>query len=400
LKLRASIGKSGSAESDENLANFASNGRFLYQQYYIYNGGFNSGNTTPYQWNSALVPLFRANKNAFAEKSIKYDIGIDANVFHKLDATVDWFLDKRSNILTIDQKTMAYYGDEPFLDNIGRMTNQGIEAGLSFTDKIGDDWQYTLLGRLSYAKNKINYMGEVPTAYSYNAKTGRALGTIIGLVSNGFYQTSDFNADGTLKSGLPVPTFGSVQPGDLKYKDLNNDGYIDETDETAIGKPAYPDLYYSFGGKLKYKGFDLNLLFRGATGSSVNLMDYPTQFVAFMNNSNAYKVAKGAWAYYPEEGIDTRATATYPRLTTKSNDNNYRTSSFWIKDNSFLRIQYVELGYTFKPKTDKINGIRFFFNATNPVTWSHLLKAYNMDPESFFGYPNLTSYSLGVTVNL
>ena len=390
LKLRASAGKIGGGDTDENTGNFGSNGRFLYQQYYYYTGGFNSGNTTPYQGNLGLGPIFMANPNVFAEKSMKYNVGLDLNLFKKIGLTLDAFMDKRSNILTFDQTQMRYYGINYYMDNIGKMTNKGLEGSITWKDKAGD-FEYALFGMASYAKNTIDFMAEVPTAYPYNASTGRSLGTRIGLVADGFYQLEDFNADGSLKSGLPISTFANVQPGDLKYKDLNNNGYIDETDVTEIGKPFYPEFYYSFGGNLKYKGFDFNILFRGATGSSINMMDYPEQFMAFVDNSNAYPIAKGAWAYYPEQGIDTRATATYPRLTATSNANNYHSSSFWIRNNNFLRIQYIELGYT-------IAKARFFLNATNPVTWSQLLKDYNMDPESYFGYPSLQSYTLGVSV--
>jgi len=390
LKLRASVGKVGGADTDENTGNFGSNGRFLYQQYYYYTGGFNSGNTTPYQWNSGLAPLFIANPNVFAEKSMKYNVGLDVNLLKKLTFTVDAFLDKRSDILTLDQTQMRYYGNNYYMDNIGKMTNKGLEGNIRWEDKVGD-FNYAVFGMASFSKNRIDYMAEVPPAYTYNAYTGRPLGTQIGLVADGFYQMEDFNADGTLKAGEPVPTFGPIQPGDIKYKDLNNDGYIDATDVTAIGKPVFPEFYYSFGGNLKYKGFDLDVMFRGSAGSSVNLLNYPAQFMAFVNNGNAYPVAQGAWAYYPEQGIDTRATATYPRLTTESNANNYAASSFWIKNNDFLRIQYVELGY-------QIAKVRVFLNATNPVTWSQLLKDYNMDPESGFGYPAVQSYTLGVSV--
>ena len=390
LKLRASAGKTGGSDTDENTGNFGSNGRFLYQQYYYYTGGFNSGNTTPYQWNGGLAPLFMANQNVFAEKSMKYNVGVDVNLFKKLNLTVDAFLDKRSNILTLDQTQMRYYGNNYYMDNIGKMTNKGLEGNITWTDKAGD-FEYTLFGMASFARNRIDYMAEVPPAYPYNAYTGHPLGTQIGLVADGFYQLEDFNADGTLKAGQPIPTFGAVQPGDIKYKDLNNDGYIDATDVTAIGKSFIPEFYYSFGGNLKYKGFDLDIMFRGSAGSSVNLLNYPTQFMAFVNNGNAYPVAQGAWAYYPDQGIDTRATATYPRLTTVSNTNNYNTSSFWIKNNDFLRIQYIELGY-------QISKARVFLNATNPVTWSQLLKDYNMDPEAGFGYPAIRSYTFGVSV--
>ena len=390
LKLRVSFGKTGGADTDAGSGNFGSNGRYLYQQYYYYTGGFNSGNSSAFTWNSGLAPLFMANPNVFAEQSLKYNVGLDVSLFKKLSFTVDAFLDKRSDILTWDQTQMRYYGTNYYMDNIGKMTNKGLEGNLRWEDKAGD-FEYALFGMASFARNRIDYMAEVPPAYPYNASTGRPLGTKIGLIADGFYQTDDFNADGTLKAGLPIPTFGAVQPGDIKYKDLNKDGYIDVTDYTDIGKSSIPEFYYSFGGTLKYKGFDLSVQFRGSAGSSIDLMNYPSQFMAFVNNGNAYPVAQGAWAYYPDQGIDTRATATYPRLTTISNPNNYASSSFWIRNNDFLRIQYVELGY-------QLDKVRFFLNATNPVTWSQLLKDYNMDPESGFGYPAIQTYTFGVSV--
>jgi TonB-linked SusC/RagA family outer membrane protein len=392
LKIRASVGKTGSTDSGEtgNLSDFNSNGRFLYEQYYHYTGGFNSGNSTPYQWNNGLAPLFIANKDAKAETSMKYDLGVELNLFGKLDLTADVFLDKRSDILTFNQTIMGYYGHNFYLSNIGKMTNKGFEISAVYTGKAGGV-DFSLFGMASYARNTIDYNGEIPTAYAYNAYTGRPYGTQIGLVADGFYQLHDFNADGSLKEGLPVSSYGKVQPGDLKYKDLDGDGFIDDTDVTKIGDPSYPPFVYSFGGKLAYRGFDLNVLFRGAYGASVNLMNYGNQFIAFMDNRNAYAVAKGAWAYYPEQGIDTRQTATYPRLSAGNNENNYRQSSFWIRHNDFLRIQHIELGYTY-------SSLRVFLNTTNPVTWSSLLKDYDMDPESSFGYPSLKSFSVGISL--
>ena len=391
LKMRVSAGKTGSADTDENSGNFGSNGRYLYQQYYYYTGGFNSGNTTPFHWNSGLSPMFIANPHVFAEESMKYNAGLELNLFGKMNLTMDVFLDKRSDILTLDETLMAYYGTNIYLNNIGKMTNKGLESSIAWKDKIGAV-EYSLFGMASYSKNTIDFMGEIPTPYPRNALTGRSLGTRIGLIADGFYQLDDFNPDGSLKAGLSIPTFGSVQPGDIKYKDLDESGFIDETDTDEIGKPFYPEWHYSFGGNLKYKAFDFSILFRGAAGAGINLLDYPRQFIAFMDNRNAYPVAQGAWAYYPEQGIDTRAVATYPRLTAVSNTNNYRTSSFWMRNNNYLRIQYIELGYTL------LNRARFFLNATHPVTWSQLLKEYNMDPESYFGYPFVQSYTLGVSV--
>jgi TonB-linked SusC/RagA family outer membrane protein len=404
LKLRASAGKTGNTDSNESgkLSSFSSNGRFLYEQYYYYSGGFNTGNGSSFRWNSGIKPLFIANKEAFAEKSMKYNIGLDLSVFKKLALTADLFLDKRSDILTFDQTLMGYYGQNYYLSNIGKMTNKGFEVSATYSGEIGEVG-YVLFGIASYAQNKIDYSGEVTPAYAYNAHTGRPYGSYIGLVADGFYQLSDFNADGSLKTNVPMSSYGKVQPGDIKYKDLDNSRIIDDTDVTKIGDPNYPKLAYSFGGDVNYKGFDVSIMFRGAYGASVNLMDYGNQFIAFMDNRNAYEIAKGAWAYYPEQGIDTRRNATYPRLSAGNNENNYRISSFWMRKNDFLRIQNIEFGYNFSKhvlRSSRISQLRIFLNATNPVTWSNLLKNYDMDPESFYGYPALKTFSVGISLTL
>lgn len=404
FKIRASAGKTGGTESDETnrLSSFSSNGRYLFQQYYTSSatGSFFQGNTAPFSGQGTLAPLFIANKNVFAEKSIKYNVGIDLNLFHKVNFMFDMFLDKRSNILTIDNSLMKYYGRNIQFNNVGKMTNKGFETSLLYTDGI-KDFKYSLYGTAFYAKNTIDYMAEVTPAHPYNAQTGRPYGTRIGLETIGYYQLSDFNADGSLKTDIPEPMFGPVQPGDLRYKDLDGDSYIDQTDVTEVGNPSYPKWSFGFGGDIVYKGFDLSLFFSGSAGASVNLLNYAPQMIAFVNNGNVYDWASNAWAYYPEQSIDTRASATYPRLTTQENSNNYRLSSFWIRKNDFLRLKNVELGYDFCHSLIKNRGIsklRLYVNALNPATFSNLMKEYNMDPESGYGYPALKSYNAGFQV--
>lgn len=396
LKLRASYGKTGEDLAGPSIYN---NGSYLYQQYYGGGGSFYTGNGTPVG-NSTLNSLYVANPNIGPETSVKFNVGADLTLLKKLDLSMDVFMDKRSGIVTLNNAIPGDFGNNILYSNIGKMTNKGFEATASYSDQVGKV-SYKVMGMASYNQNKIDYMSEIPTAYSYNAQTGLAYGTPIGLISTGFYQTTDFNADGTLKSGIAVPAFGPVQPGDIRYKDLNVDGKIDQTDVTAIGKSAFPKLTYSFGGSLAYKGFDLNVLFQGSADASLNLLS-SNQTVPFINNTTAYANAQGAWAYYPAQGIDTRATAKFPRLTISGNANNYRTSSFWMKNNDFLRLRNVELGYTFSSvviKRANISKLRIFVSATNPVTWSSLLKNYNIDPESFNGYPVLKCINIGVSAN-
>ena len=403
LKVRASVGVAGTSQSNATsvLTNFDTSGRYLFKDYYTssYIGAFYIGPNGGTD-NGSLVPMFLGSDDIVPEKSVKYNVGVDATLFKGLNLTVDAFLDKRSDILTLNNSKMGYYGKQYVFSNIGKMTNKGFEANAIYNGKSGD-FSYRVNGMVSYAKNRIDFMNEVTPANEFSAQTGRPYGTYIGLVAERFYDISDFDSEGNLKMGIPTPAFGSVQPGDVKYKDLDKNGVVDQNDKTQIGKSAYPEWYFSFGGKFAYKGFDLEVLFQGAAGVSVNLLDNKNQVVAFVDNGNAYEIAKGAWAYYPAEGIDTRATATYPRLTTLSNENNYQTSSLWVKNADYLKLRNLELGYNFasrKVQEAGISNLRVYLSAQNLATFSGLLRKYNLDPERLSGYPTVTSYNVGVSI--
>ena len=403
LKVRASVGVAGTSQSNATsvLTNFDTSGRYLFKEYYTssYIGAFYIGPNGGTD-NGSLVPMFLGSDDIVPEKSVKYNVGVDATLFQGLNLTVDAFLDKRSDILTLNNSKMGYYGKQYVFSNVGKMTNKGFEANAIYNGKSGD-FSYRVNGMVSYAKNRIDFMNEVTPANEFSAQTGRPYGTYIGLVAERFYDISDFDSEGNLKMGIPTPAFGSVQPGDVKYKDLDKNGVVDQNDKTQIGKSAYPEWYFSFGGKFAYKGFDLEVLFQGAAGMSVNLLDNKNQVVAFVDNGNAYEIAKGAWAYYPAEGIDTRATATYPRLTTLSNENNYQTSSLWVKNADYLKLRNLELGYNFasrKVQEAGISNLRVYLSAQNLATFSGLLRKYNLDPERLSGYPTVTSYNVGVSI--
>jgi hypothetical protein len=255
---------------------------------------------------------------------------------------------------------------------------------------------------VSYVKNKIIYASEIPPANDFSRFTGSPLNTPFGLVADGFYDLTDFNTDGTLKAGLPVPAFGAVQPGDLKYKDLDNNNRIDQADITKIGKAYYPTLTYAFNLGISYKGFDCTALFQGASGIDVDILSSAlVKTMAFIGNTTVYPVAANAWAYYPDQGIDTRASADYPRLTTRANDNNYRSSTFWIKKGSFLRLRNAELGYSLPAAALKLlhlDKLRLYVSAVNALTWSYVGKHYDLDPETPAGYPGMKSYNAGITL--
>ncbi|QEC43111.1 SusC/RagA family TonB-linked outer membrane protein [Pseudobacter ginsenosidimutans] len=397
LKLRAAAGKSGNDQTNQ--------GRYLYQQYYRYVPGSITGNNS-LNYNNGLSLGRLASPDITAEESLKYEAGFDLALLKKLNINATWFLDKRSGIISRNNLIPGYLGytgsDMLPLQNIGKVTNRGIEMAISYADKVGD-LQYALDLMGAYASNKIDYQAEIPNKNNFSNTTGRPVGSPMGLVAAGFYQLEDFNADGTLKAGVPVPGFGPVQPGDLKYQDLDKNGVIDNTDITRIGNPGYPSFYYSFNLAFTYKNFDLSALFQGASGLSVNLLGSAyNQVVPFAGNTTIYPIAGNAWAYYPDQQIDTRNTANFPRLTTMSNTNNYTNSTFWMKDASFLKLRSLQLGYNLPASLIKnlhLTKLRVFATAVNPVIWSSFYKEYKLDPEAPAGYPGIKSFNAGVSLS-
>jgi TonB-linked SusC/RagA family outer membrane protein len=390
LKLRASAGQSAMDQSNQ--------GRYLFQQYFVGSGTYYTGNSA-LNSNNGIVPSYTANPDIFAEKSTKYNVGLDVTLFRQLSLTIDAFKDNRSGIVTTNRELSALYGVTLPFSNIGKVTNSGFEIGANFAGKAGAVG-FNIGGMAAYAKNKIVYQAELPPANEFNKTTGLAIGTPMGLVSDGFYDISDFTANGTLKAGLPAPQFGAVQPGDIKYKDLDGNNKVDQNDITEIGKPAFPTLTYAFNLGLNYKGFDLSALFQGAAGNSINILSAAnSQMVAFVNNTNVFPVANNAWAYFPAQGIDTRATADYPRLTTRGNENNYRNSTFWMKKGNYVRLRNIEMGYNLPASVlnkVRLEKLRIYVSAVNALSWSSLEKNYNIDPETFSGYPGLKSFNTGV----
>jgi TonB-linked SusC/RagA family outer membrane protein len=396
LKLRASVGKTA-----YNTFNDVQITRYLYQQYYVYSGNFLMGNTAPTSVNG-IIPSYIAMPGIFAEESMKYNFGVDAKLFKGLDITADAFLDKRSGVLYQDNSYPVVIGITPPIQNTGKVTTFGMELNLNYHGSVGK-FTYSVGGNLTYLKDKIDYIPELTPPSPAAARMGYSIGLPNGYEYVGFYDVTDFNADGTLKDDIPVPSFGSVQPGDLKYKDIFVDGVIDERDIVKIGKRTYPKTYYAFHVEAGYAGFDFRALFQGVTGREVNLVNsayYKTR--AFESKTlTAYEIAKGRWAYYPDQGIDTRATATFPRLTTEFNENNYRSSTFWMKNGDFLRLRNIEIGYTIPQHLSdrlKLKSARIYVNGMNLFTLSSLLKDYDLDPETLSGHPGVKSYNVGITI--
>lgn len=330
------------------------------------------------------------------ERARKVDVGIELSMLgHAVQVEFDYFYEKRDNMLVApDVITPEEYGIGLSQVNAGIMENRGVDLMASFNCPVSEDLKLGLGGTLTYAKNQLIQTFENTVTYNNpnRRRTGKPLGTQFGYRASGFFQPEDFNSDGTLRSGIATQPWGSVQPGDIRYEDVNDDGRIDPDDEVAIGDPNQsPRIIYGFSPIVQYKNWSLEALFQGAAKTSlyhVNEMAW-----AFFNGMNAYVENLDYWT--PDN-----PNARHPRLTGAPTANNTQTSSFWMRNASYLRVKNLTLSYRLNDRTANVLGMqsaRVYLSSQNLFTWSDL---EYWDPESNFrSYPQQRVFSLGLNVS-
>ncbi|MBO9594441.1 MAG: TonB-dependent receptor [Niabella sp.] len=380
LKLRASAGSVGNDKGSP---------RFNYNQYWgvASSQGYYFG--TGQSWYNGLVQLAMANPDITWERAMIYNLGVDATLFNsRLSLTADLFKENRKDILVDRSATgsaLAGYTSGR-MANLGKVNSGGVEIAATYRKDAGEV-NYYLGGQFSYAHNIIKESWETPKKEAYSYRQGHPTGQYFGLEAIGYFK------DESDIASSPLQTFSIVAPGDLKYKDQNNDGIIDVNDQIAIGKQNYPEINYGFQTGVSYKNIYLDLFFQGVADKSVYLSGY--LFQPFINNANILN-----WAVDGHWTPQTQATATYPRLTTQANPNNYQASTFWVRNADFLRLRNVELGYRLPVNLVKRVGMeqaKIFVSGMNLVTWDNL--AVDVDPEMLGqGYPVLKSWSAGIMV--
>lgn len=387
LKLRASHGKSG------NLAGSA----FQYLTAYGSKAGYVFGGANPTQV-QGIFEQAQANPNITWETALKTDVGLDAQLFrNKLSTAIDVFFERRSGMLMPPATTVpAEYGIDISEINAGEMESRGLEFSVDYKHNTSGGLAFQVGGNFSYASNKIIQTFETQATYDNpnRRRTGRPLNTRFGLEADGLYQPGDFDSEGNLLSGLPVPSYGRVYPGDIRYRDLSGDGRIDINDETAIGKPQFPEIIYGINTMLAWKGFDLHALFQGAGNTSLYLagdLAYP-----FFNGAT---MAHYQLDYWSPENTD----AAFPRLTPAPITNNEQISSFWIRNGSYLRLKTLELGYSIPPSVlarVAVKQARLSLSGQNLLTFSSFK---HIDPEMSQNraryYFQQKVYTLGLSLN-
>ena len=375
LKLRASYGKSG------NLAGNA----FQYLTAYLTRASYIFGGTAPVQVLGAYESA-QANSNITWETANKANVGFDAMIMKgKFDLSFDVYHERRSDMLLSPATTVpAEYGIGLSQVNAGIMENRGFDLNVGTKQQIMSGFQVNAEFNLTYAKNKLIETYE--TAATYNnpnrRQTGRPMNTRYGLEALGLYQLEDFDEDGTLRDDLPVPSYGPVKAGDIKYADIAGldadgnvtgpDGVINVNDSKVIGNPSFPQMIFGMNLGASYKGFDLTMLWQGAGAVSMYLESEMAS--PFFNGAKIYKEQLDYWT--PDN-----PNASFPRLTPTPITNNQQVSSFWVKDGTYLRLKTMEVGYTIPQSVvgkAGIRNLRVYFSGSNLLTFS---KLKYLDPE-------------------
>lgn len=362
-------------------------------QYYLYNETYKNGGS--FGWadgqstNQSKVLAQGANVNMTFEERIDLNIGFESYLINSIWLEFNYFKsDMDKQLTTLNTVYPSYYNTFRPFDNYNKDSYSGFELGIDYNKTI-NDFSVNVGANIMYAKSEVITRDEVYED-DYQYRTGKPRNAIFGLEDNGFYSESDFttNVDGntTLNEGLPVPAFGTVIPGDLKYVDQNGDMVIDTKDQIHIGESSNP-WSYGVNLKLKYKGLSFFALGTGQFGGEANLSNN----YYWVDGSDKYsEVVLGRWT--PE----TANTATYPRLSAQKDGHNLQRSTFWMYNNSFFKIQRAQLTYEFgKDFCQKIKMKKLSVN----IAGTNLLQiAENKEYRelSIGGSPQYRTFTLGL----
>lgn len=370
--------------------------------FYLSDVNLNNGGTgytfgTDYNnyYNGFIINRY-ANENVTWEVATKSNIGLELGLFKKINLIADFFTEHRRNIYMEREFIPETSGLTTVISsNIGEVKTNGIDLSLDYNHAFNGDFYITARGNFTYSTNKILVNGEPEFQNKNLSRIGYPVNQQWGYIAERlFVDQEDINNSPEQFNGFS--TSNSYLPGDIKYRDVNNDGVINELDQTPIGKPNVPEIVYGFGFSAVYKNFDFSVFMQGVARSSFFIN--PGEISPFVNERNALSIiADNHWSEN-----NPNPNAFWPRLSTYQIENNEKPSSWWLRDGDFLRLKSVELGYTIPEKAGKLFSMaktRLYFTGLNLL---HFSKFDLWDPEmagNGLGYPPQRVVNLGIQIN-
>ncbi len=389
LKLRGSYGEVGNDQIGGN--------RFMYLTTWNTNMyGYHFGYVRDGWYLGGAQEATTGNPNVTWERSRKLDVGLDISLFNnQLLFTGDIFYEHRTNILTTPLTIPDLSGVESFpMINAGIVDNRGFELEVEYRKSFGKNAGIFAVANFSYVRNRIIDMTEPDyVGREWREREGTRVGEMWGLTALGLFQSQE-EIDSS-----PQQMYGAVQPGDIKYADLNEDGVVDAEDEGFIGRIDRPDKVFGLSVGGRFKGFDVSVLFQGAAGAHVwysGEMIWP-----FARFSNILSDVKGNY-WSKNNTAEQNAAAEYPRMVSDSNPNNYQASTYWTRSTDYLRIKNIEIGYSLPARLSErmgMTGARIYLTAENLLTWDDI-KVFDPEmPHNSGNYPQQKIFNIGLNLS-
>jgi TonB-linked SusC/RagA family outer membrane protein len=327
------------------------------------------------------------------EKGKKLDLGIKIRTLNNLTVKVDYFRQHRFNILMKRNSIPVAIGlSATPKSNVGAADNHGLEGALTYRQFFGKNIFLKVRANFTFARSKYTKYSEPSFKDTpWKLRVGHSIKQPYGFIAERlFIDSSDV-------ANAPVQ-FGNYAAGDIKYRDVNGDGKITGLDQVPIGYPTIPEINYGFGFSFGYKDFDLSIFFEGLAHESFFIDANAT--APFVGNHQLLKVyADNHWSSDNQD-----IYAIWPRFSDASNlgnDNNFKQSTWWQRNGTFLRVKLLEIGYSLPVSIANaihLHNCRFYLDAADLFTLSHF---HLWDPEmagNGLAYPIQKKYSIGVKV--
>jgi TonB-linked SusC/RagA family outer membrane protein len=375
LKFKAST---GSLNTDYNIGS-----------YYLYRSSFSTGGSVAWadgnRSNNVRQVANIGNSLLGYEKRNDLNLGAEAILFNNTTwLDVNFFRERYSDIVTqLSASTPDYLGGLLPYVNYGEEKYTGVDLGLTYRKMI-NSFGYELGGSFTYLTSELVKTDET-WEYDYQFRAGNRTDGIWGLQADGLFMDDDEIA------GHKFQTFGEVRPGDIKYIDQNDDDIIDPNDIIMIGNNR-PDYTFGLHLRLSYGNVSFFTLVTGSFGHE----SYANNEYYWVYGDRKYsEVVLDRWTYDPDNGIDTRETATYPRLSSGANSNNFRNSTFWLYDNSRISINRMQLTYDIQPLAARLNAqnLGLYLRTENIAMFAKNRDKIQLNHNS---EPQYTNYSIGI----